>query len=85
MKQQGFSPHHQWTEKERICPQRGFAEPSSAKWEVLVCLCECGEFERISILIAIAVNEAGYRAVLGAAEGMRRRQSQLGQFLPVTV
>ena len=29
-----------------------------------------GEFENVSILVAIAVNEDGYREVLGAAEGM---------------
>ena len=30
-----------------------------------------GEFENIAILVAIAVNEDGYREVLGAAEGMK--------------
>ena len=30
-----------------------------------------GEFENVSILVAIAVNEDGYREVLGAAEGMK--------------
>jgi transposase-like protein len=30
-----------------------------------------GEYENVSILIAIAVNEDGYREVLGAAEGMK--------------
>ena len=29
-----------------------------------------GEFENVAILVAIAVNEDGYREVLGAAEGM---------------
>lgn len=29
-----------------------------------------GEYENVSILVAIAVNEEGYREVLGAAEGM---------------
>ena len=28
-------------------------------------------FERVAILVAIAVNEDGYREVLGAAEGMK--------------
>ena len=30
-----------------------------------------GEFENVAILVAIAVNEDGYREVLGAAEGMK--------------
>ena len=30
-----------------------------------------GEYENVSILVAIAVNEEGYREVLGAAEGMK--------------
>ena len=42
-----------------------------------------GEFENVAILVAIAVNEDGYREVLGAAEGMKGRQGQLGQLLPV--
>ena len=42
-----------------------------------------GEFENVAILVAIAVNEDGYREVLGAAEGMKGGQVQLGQLLPV--
>lgn len=30
-----------------------------------------GENENVSVLVAIAVNEYGYREVLGAAEGMK--------------
>lgn len=30
-----------------------------------------GEYENVAILVAIAVNENGYREVLGAAEGMK--------------
>ena len=30
-----------------------------------------GEYENVAILVAIAVNEAGFREVLGAAEGMK--------------
>ena len=30
-----------------------------------------GEFENVAILVAIAINEDGYREVLGAAEGMK--------------
>lgn len=31
-----------------------------------------GEYENVAVLVAIAVNEDGYREVLGAAEGMRK-------------
>ena len=34
-----------------------------------------GEFENVAILVAIAVNEDGYREVLGAAEGMKEDQA----------
>lgn len=30
-----------------------------------------GEFENVSILVAIGVNSDGYREVIGAAEGMK--------------
>ena len=33
-----------------------------------------GEFENVAILVAIAVNEDGYREVLGVAEGMKEGQ-----------
>ena len=31
-----------------------------------------GEIENVAILVVIAVNEDGYREVLGAAEGMKK-------------
>ena len=31
-----------------------------------------GEYENVAILVAIAVNEDGFREVLGAAEGIKR-------------
>ena len=40
-----------------------------------------GEFENVSILVAIAVNEEGYREVIGAAEGMKEdKASWIGFF-----
>jgi transposase-like protein len=40
-----------------------------------------GEFENVSILVALGVNEDGYREVLGAAEGMKEdKASWLGFF-----
>jgi len=40
-----------------------------------------GEYENVSILVAIAVNEDGYREVLGAAEGMKEdKASWVGFF-----
>ena len=39
-----------------------------------------GEFENIAILVAIAVNEDGYREVLGAAEGMKEDKASWVSF-----
>ena len=40
-----------------------------------------GEYENVAILIAIAVNEGGYREVIGAAEGMKEdKQSWVNFF-----
>jgi transposase-like protein len=39
-----------------------------------------GEYENISILVAIAVNEDGYREVLGAAEGMKEDKASWTEF-----
>lgn len=39
-----------------------------------------GEYENIAILVAIAVNEDGYREVLGAAEGMKEDKSSWVNF-----
>lgn len=35
-----------------------------------------GEYENIAILVAIAVNEDGYREVLGTAEGMKEDKAR---------
>ena len=40
-----------------------------------------GEFENVAILVAIAVNEDGYREVLGAAEGMKASWISFFQWL----
>ncbi len=40
-----------------------------------------GEFENVSILVAIGVNEDGYREVLGAAEGMKEDKASWVGFL----
>ena len=39
-----------------------------------------GEYENIAILVAIAVNEDGYREVLGAAEGMKEDKASWVSF-----
>ena len=39
-----------------------------------------GEYENVSILVAIAVNEDGYREVLGAAEGMKEDKASWQNF-----
>ena len=40
-----------------------------------------GEFENVSILVAIGVNEDGYREVLGAADGMKEDKASWISFL----
>lgn len=40
-----------------------------------------GEYENVSILVAVAVNEDGYREVLGAAEGMKEDKASWVNFL----
>ena len=42
-----------------------------------------GEYENVAILVAIAVNEDGYREVLGAAEGMKEDKASWVEFLSV--
>ena len=39
-----------------------------------------GEYENVAILVAIAVNEDGYREVLGAAEGMKEDKASWKNF-----
>ena len=39
-----------------------------------------GEFENVAILVAISVNEDGYREVLGAAEGMKEDKASWVSF-----
>ena len=40
-----------------------------------------GEFENVSILVAIGVDENGYREVIGAAEGMKEDAESWKNFL----
>ena len=73
--------------KKRMSTSR-IGEPSSARWTISVCLCGWiylrrnwgGEFENVAILVAIAVNEDGYREVLGAAEGMKEDKASWVSF-----
>ena len=39
-----------------------------------------GEFENVAILVAIVVNEDGYRVVLGFAEGMKESKASWANF-----
>lgn len=39
-----------------------------------------GEYENVAVLVAIAVNEDGYREVLGAAEGMKEDKASWVEF-----
>ena len=40
-----------------------------------------GEYENVAVLVAIAVNEDGFREVLGAAEGMKEDRDSWEQFV----
>ena len=40
-----------------------------------------GEYENIAVLVAIAVNEDGYREVLGAAEGMKEDKASAVKYM----
>ena len=57
------------SEKQKHCQTWGeyCCATKSKRYFSAVCL----SFERVAILVAIAVNEDGYREVLGAAEGMK--------------
>ena len=78
-REQGLARHHQRAEQESLRPYRGLAQPPLAGQAVSVCLCgrhlPVPQPERIvrnvMILMAIAVNEDGFREVLGAAVGMK--------------
>ena len=39
-----------------------------------------GEYENVAVLVEIAVNEAGFREVLGAAEGMKEDKASWVSF-----
>ena len=39
-----------------------------------------GEYENVAVLVAIAVNEDGYREILGAAEGMKEDKASWTEF-----
>ena len=77
-------------EQESVCPHRGLAEPPSARWALSVCLSMwmgsiCAvtgaeSLKNVAILVAIAVNEDGYREVLGAAEGMKEDKASWVSF-----
>ena len=83
MGQQIFSLHHQWTEQEGVCPHRGLRNrplrggryPYVYVDGIYLRRNWGGEFENVAILVAIAVNEDGYREVLGAAEVMKDKAS----------
>ena len=65
------------------------AEPPAAGRKIPVCDVDGiylrrnwgGEYENVAILVAIAVNEDGYREVLGAAEGMKEDKASWVNFL----
>ena len=40
-----------------------------------------GEVQNVSVLVAVGVNEEGYREILGVAEGSREDKGSWGNFL----
>ena len=89
--QQGIPCHDQRTEQEGVCPHRGLAQSSFAGGKYPYVYVDGiylrrnwgGEYENVAILVAIAVNEDGYREVLGAAEGMKEDKASWVGFFPV--
>ncbi len=84
----GLSLHHQRVEQESICPHRGLADRPLQSGRYPYVYVDGiylrrnwgGEFENVAILVAIAVNEDGYREVLGAAEGMKEDKASWVNF-----
>ena len=75
MVQQGLARHHQRVEQESLCPtsKTGATVPCRAADNLYVYVDGIylrrnwgGEYENVAILVAIAVNEDGFREVLGA-------------------
>ena len=84
MGQQGVAIHHQLNKKAyvhiedwRNRPLQGGRYPYVYVDGIYLRRNWGGEFENVAILVAIAVNEDGYREVLGAAEGMKEDKAQL--------
>lgn len=77
MGQSGICIDHQRLESKSIYSHRRMTK-SRAFREISICLCgwnlpqrQLGAYENVSILVAIGVDEDGYREVLAAAEGMK--------------
>ena len=75
MGQQGISERNKnayvHIEARRNCPLQGGRCPYVYVDGIYLRQNWGGEFENVAILVGIAVNEDGYREVLGAAEGMK--------------
>ena len=86
--QQGVRFYHQRTEQESLCQYRSLEKPPASGRQVPLCVCGRiylkrnwgGEYENVAVLVAIAVNEDGYREVLGAAEGMKEDKASWVNF-----
>ncbi len=75
--------------KKALRPHRGLAEPPCRAADIPMYVYVDGiylrrnwggEFENVAILVAIAVNEDGFREVLGAAEGMKEDKASWVSF-----
>ena len=88
MGQQGLARHHQRAEQESLRSHRGLAQPPVAGRALSIRLRGRhlpapqlgGEYENVAVLVAIAVNEDGFREVLGAAEGMKEDKASWVSF-----
>ena len=77
--QQGVCIHHQRAEQKSLCQHRSLAQSPLQGGKYPYVYVDGiylkrnwgGEYENVAVLVAIAVNEDGYREVLGAAEGMK--------------
>lgn len=88
MGHQNISRHGQQPEQESIWIFRGLVQPPVER-QIFLCLCrriylKCNwgrEYENVAVLFTMAVNEDGYRELIGAAEGIKENQASWQEYL----
>ena len=92
MGQQGFARYHQRAEQEKAYvhiedwrnrPLQGGRYPYVYVDGIYLRRNWGGEYENVAVLVAIAVNEDGFRGGFRRCRGHEGGQGQLGQLLPV--